>query len=334
MSKRRNVFLLSGPENGDKKEFIRSLIAGAEKAGGAPPDRHRFYAFETPAREVVALLRNGTLFAPHVLIELHAAEEIKKKDELEALVEYIESPSDAATLVLVTDETESRVSKKIVTAVPPDNKKTFWEMFDNQKAAWVTAYLKRRGARIEAGAAEFLLELVENYTDDLAAECDKLALFFVDGAIITVDDIERYIYHTKEENVFTLFDDIAAGEFSDALEKLQTILLGAGGHPVQILAGIIWQIRRLYDLVELVHANTPVRDAMTKLNIRGKRNQATYSAALKRYDRTAVRGILAAAAECDAFLRTNRPALHAAALHNFVYRTMIRHGEPAATPAP
>ena len=63
-------------------------------------------------------------------------------------------------------------------------------------------------------------KMIENNTKDLKSECSKLALFFGPGASIKTEELEKYLYHSKEENVFTLFESIAQRNFDLSLEIL------------------------------------------------------------------------------------------------------------------
>ena len=87
-------------------------------------------------------------------------------------------------------------------------------MFDNQKQGWVTNFFRQRKITIAADAVEYILDMVENNTRDMRAECERLALFFGPDATIGLESVEQYIYHSKEENVFTLFDRICERELA------------------------------------------------------------------------------------------------------------------------
>ena len=67
------AYLLLGPEEGEKQRRIVAIRASL----GAALDEYSFYAFDTPATKVVALLRNRPLFCDHILV-LYRNMEIKK----------------------------------------------------------------------------------------------------------------------------------------------------------------------------------------------------------------------------------------------------------------
>jgi len=324
MSKAAGVYLLLGPEAGEKREFVDSIRAAIEKRTGEKPEETRFYPFETSTHEALAYIQNGSLFSAHRLVTIDSAEQLKTKDDIEPILSYCRNPSEEATLILLSDQTQ--VDKRLSAAVPQEHRKIFWEMFDNQKLGWVVSYLRRAGCSISADGAGLLLELVENNTQELRLECDRLALFFGRDHEIQVEDIENFIYHSKEENVFTLFAQVAAADLSSSLEILQKIMLGNDGYPVAIMAGLTWQFRRLLALKLLLEERYALQDAFQRANIRGKRTQKDYEAADRNYSRDSLERILVLASRYDAQFRRTGSNLHPLLMQLFLYSVIVRKG--------
>jgi DNA polymerase-3 subunit delta len=330
MSKMPGVYLLLGPEAGEKQDFIDSVRAAIQKRTGEKPEEAKFYQFETPVAELLAQIRNGSLFAAHRLVLLEGVEQVRTKSDVEALVAYCGKPAEDVTLLLLSEEPQ--VDKRLSAAIPSDRRKIFWEMFDNQKLGWVTSYMRRLGCAISAEAANLLLELVENNTQELRVECDRLALFFGKDHEIQFADIEHFIYHSKEENVFTLFAEIAAANFLNALEILQKIMLGSDGNPVGIMAGLTWQFRRLLGVQILLDDRYAVHDAFQRMNIRSKRTQKDYDAGRQNYKRDALERIVLLAGKYDALLRRTASSLHPLLMQMFLYSVVVRKGAEAEVP--
>jgi DNA polymerase-3 subunit delta len=320
----RHIHLLLGPEAGEKREHIQRIT---QSLGDA--DRYVRYAFETSLTEVLPLLRNPSLFDSATIVELRNAELLKKKADIDMLGEYAKGSSEGGMLILTSDET--RVDRKLEAVVPKANKKIFWEMFEDRKKGWLTAYFRKRGMVLTDGGAEELLEMVANTTDEMRAEADKLCLFFPQGSRIDESDIERYIYHSKEENVFTLFERVAAGDLDGSLEILHTVQLAGDSHPVQILGGLLWQFRRLQTLRGLLDARYDRGEALRTAGIRGKRSQGHYLNGARTYTGDDLERILVLFADTDAELRSTPAAVHAVQMELFLYYVIIRRGR---TPEP
>ncbi len=323
MTNRHTVYLLLGPENGQKEEFIRSIKESVAKIAGGSMEEHRFYPFETEGGQIVSILQNGSLFSAWVVATLRSADSLKKGDAA-LLAEYCARPAENATLIITSDEVH--IDKKLESAVPKSNRKVFWEMFENQKRGWITAFFKKRRISADRDAVDLLLELVENDTLDFQTVCERLAGFLGEGSILTSEEIEKFVYHSKEENVFTLFDKIAVADLAGSLEVLQKLLLSGESQPVQLLGGILWQVRRLLAVRELVARQYGIEEAFGKVNIRGKRIQGIYARGVKAYSPEDLRRIVTLIARYDAALRNTRTEMQAVLLQLFLYYAIIKRG--------
>lgn len=324
-----SAWLLLGPEAGEKSTFIEGLAKSLAKSVGEPPEVHRFYAFEAKMTEVVRCLRNQSLFARHRLVIVDEADRVKRAEETAALVEYLKNPALDATLVLESSENPREMDRKIVAAVAKDNQKIFWEMFDNQKKGWVVNFFKQKRIDVAPAAVDHLLDMVENNTRDMRVECERLALFFGPGATIDLESVERYIYHSKEENVFTLFESVCARDLGQAEEILEKILLSRDAEATQLVSGLLWQTRNLARLSRLLANNYEMTEACAKLRITSKKNQKTYQDGIRNYTATDLEAVILCLAAFDERLRSIKADLHPLLLRLAIYYIVQRAGQGA-----
>ncbi|TFH05242.1 MAG: DNA polymerase III subunit delta, partial [Spirochaetales bacterium] len=322
MSKIPSIAVFLGPEEGQRSDEIASLRSLIQKTTGSPADEHRFYLPDGSLDEAVSLLRNGSLFSSHRFVLLHGAELLRKKDEVLLLAAYIGSPASDATLILISDQV--RLDSKVEKVIPPAAKKVFWELFDNQKRGWLTSYFRKRGVEIVPEAVDLLLELVQNNTQEMRVEAEKLCIFVGAEGEVNVDAVETFIYHSKQENVFTLFKCIVRDDFGAALETLQTLVSSGEGMPVQIVAGVVCQVRKLLALRQLMDAGNSLDGAFSMLNIRGKRIQADYRIVAERFTAEDLKRHLHVLSEYDAAFRSTRPGLHRCLLDLLMYQMLYR----------
>lgn len=334
-SKPSSIYLLLGPEEGERRVFLRELQEGLRERHG-DVEVHRLYAFDSSLNDALPLLRSDSLFGGHTLVIMRNAEELKKKEEIDAFVSFAKSPSSSGTLVLVSDKPS--LDKRLEKHVSKDQKKIFWEMFENQKQGWLISYARKRRVSLEPEAAELILELVENNKLALASEVDRLTLFFPER--ITPENVETYIYHAKEENVFTLFGTLMDGDFQGSLEILEKLLLSSDAHPVQLVAGLLWQFQNLLAIKagEAEHRSLP--ELFSQLNIRSKRNQKIYATGAKRFSLEECENIVLSLNDTDAQLRSTPSVIHPGLLRDLIYTMLIRRGRAlsdapgAASPFP
>ncbi|MEA1910777.1 MAG: DNA polymerase III subunit delta [Spirochaetota bacterium] len=318
------VYLFLGPEIGLKTDEIDKIKNSFKKNTGDTPEIHKFYPYDTSIGEVISLMKNGALFSSYKFVTFMNVEELKKNDIAE-LVSYIKSPGTDCTLFLVSDKTF--VDKKISNAIPKKAVRIFWELFENQKKSWISNFFGKEKIGISIDAIEMILEMVENNTNDMRNACSKLSIFFGKNSQIKEEDIEHFIYHSKEENVFTLFKKIASADFSSSVEILHKIALSGEGSPVQLISGLQWQFRKLLTLSQLFDKRYSREEALSKAQIRGKRNQQTYIDGLESYSTRELQNIIILIAKYDILARELSKNNHLILMELFIYYCVTRKGK-------
>ena len=297
-----------GPELGEKFDALKAL----RKKLSSDTEEMSFYAGETPLDDIVSVIRNGSLFSEDRLIVIKNAETIKKKDEAELLVSCIKYLEGGTTLVLISEET--RLDKRIEDAVPKENKTIFWELFENKKNEWLSAFFRRSDCSIDESGIRTILEMVENNTDALNRECSRIILFLGREKTITGEDVEKSLSHTREESAFTLFAAIARGNLPLSLEIIRS--LSASKQSFQaITAALVWCFRRLRDFLAIDSASD---FELKKIGITTSRAKADYSEAARRWPRPA--GALALIGEYEYLLRSSGTAWEEILLDRLVLR--------------
>lgn len=318
------VYLFLGPEIGVKTDEICKIQNTFHKNSGESPEIHKFYPYDTSIGEVISLMKNGTLFSSYKFVTFMNVEELKK-DDIAELIAYIKSPGTDCTLILVSEKTS--VDKKITNAIPKKSVRIFWELFENQKRSWISNFFRKEKIGISGDAIEMILEMVDNNTNDIKNACSKFCIFFGENSQIEEEDIEHYIYHSKEENVFTLFKKIANADFSSSVEILHKIALSGEGSPVQLISGLQWQFRKLLTLSQLLAKRYSREEALSKAQIRGKRNQQTYINGLTSYTTNELQNIIILIAKYDILARELKKENHLILMELFIYYCITRKGK-------
>ena len=335
-SRIKQVYLLLGPELGDKGQRIKEIRSTLREEQGSEPEIHRFYPFETENGEIFTALSNNSLFADHRLVILSQAESLNAS-QVNLLAEYIAKPSDSATLLIVS--TETNLPAKLSAKLDKDQVQVFWEMFDNRKADWVRTLFQRSSIAIDGEAVELLLELVENNTQELKATCAQLIQFITTdperiSQAVSEDDVESYIQHTRQESVFSLFEDIITKPLEKALGTLQALIRSGDGECVPLLAGLLWQFRRLVSYLELIEQGATSDEACKQVKVMGKpaairrkKDQTNYALAAQRYTLADARRIIARLGEYDIRTREMGTDFQPMLLEQFLYVVMEKKGE-------
>jgi DNA polymerase-3 subunit delta len=314
------VYVLYGPESGERLEAIKNIRRELVKIHGDGLDETRYYATEDTPEKVIADLSNGALFASHTMVIIQNAESISRKPDIKTYADFVNRGNAEVTLVFTSEET--RLDKALVSLAPEKARKIFWELFDNQKEGWVLNFLRGKGAAITPEALELFLSLVENNTQEMRQELEKILLLAPEGvADFTIGEelVENYIYHSKEESVYSLFAAYAEGDFAGALEILQKLRGAKSGDETAILIRITYQLRQLASL-SAIRDRRPVQPGdYAALKIFGKRNQARYGMLLSRKDTRTIRRHIAACAEFEMQLRQAKTVMHGHIIQMWLY---------------
>jgi len=326
------VYLLLGPETGEKELFIDGIRKRIVEQTGSSPEESRFYPYDSSMTDLVSSMKTGSLFGGYRITFLNSAHEVKKKGEIALLAEYCRAPAPDTTLFIVSDEIS--VDPVLKKAVPEDRTRVFWELYENQKQSWIVSFFKGRKMGIAAEAVDLLLLLVENNTAELRSACESLARFYGEGHIVSETDIDEYICHSREETVFSLFGKIMERDLAASLEILQKLMLSADSSAVQILSGILWQLRRLILVKTLVSRNYSIQEACQKADVRSKRQQKEYGAGTKNYTEAELLRIQNLAADYDIALRSMRGDFQLILLQLFLYKAQSTDRLTSLWPAP
>lgn len=163
-----------------------------------------------------------------------------KKDQVEALLSYIGSPSPHAVLVLIADgrtKFEAAVKKDgaVISLDPPKGRRL---------AGWVRERGREHGLVVDDRAAWALLDSVGTQLRDLDGALEQLFTRRGPGAKIGADDVRAAFPRLADERVFALTDAVGDRRLPVAMNTLRR-LLQQGDPAVVLLGAVIAHVRRM-----------------------------------------------------------------------------------------
>jgi DNA polymerase-3 subunit delta len=310
-----SCFLFLGPELGDKQDAIKELRLKLTQ-GTVFPEETTFYAGETPISKISSVLLNSSLFAEKRLFFIKNAELIKEKSEIEFFASYIASGQKDTAVVLISDN--NSLVKALEDKVPRENKRVFYEYFENKKIEWLRSYFRREMCTVTDDAIGTILEMVENNTEALKRECSRLIFFLKNKKEINSADVEEWLSHSREESAFTLFSRIASGDLSRSLESLHS-LLAVREKPRVLFAGLAWCFRKLRDYISLMDSGETSDFEFKKIGLGSPKIRRDYEQAFRRYDAAGTDRCLALIARYDVLTLAGGDALECILMELFIY---------------
>ena len=318
----KSSYLLTGPELGEKKAYIDSIRTEIKKQYGDEIEEYTFYPYDSDMSEVIGAAESLGMFSSFKLIFINDAAELKKKD-VELFLQYLKKPAEDA--VLIFTDSGMKVDAKLKKAVAEE--KVFWELKEPQMRSYIQNYFRKLGTPIDSDAAAFIASNCDANTLSVKNECDKLALFFDSKEPITLEAIEEMLFNGKDENVFTLYDQLLTGTPEKATEIAKNLMMSSDGAPIQLLGGLIWQLRRLLGVRSMMDQGVSVYEACVKNGVTTKRGQANHTAGAQRYSTDDLEKIMATCARYDELFRSVRTEMQETLFPVFLYEVMIKKGQ-------
>ena len=119
-------------------------------------------------------------------------------------------------------------------------------------------FLTRAGKTIKKGASDCLVEMTGFNLRTFTSNLEKLISYVGDRTEISIDDVETVLDRTKKDPLYELTNSVAERNILDAIFFLDS-LLSDNFHPLQILAAITNQVRKLLvirDFMESPHGTS------------------------------------------------------------------------------
>lgn len=310
------VYLLLGPETGEKQERIKAIRNQITQENGSAPELHHYYPTDDGWEgQLYQNLTTVGFFASWQLVILSQVELLgaKESKQLADFLKPLLAPKPApyqATLILVSDATYLREGKILQTTIPKDLTATFYEMFDDRKEEWIRSYFHRHGLSITPDGISTLLDMVENNTTELKIAANQLILFWQlekRSAPVDGEAIETYMANTKEEDAFTLFPAIMERDLKGSIRILQQIFaLGDSRTSFNLYSQLLYQFRKLLSIEEIYQQTHSENEAFRNAQVFGKnaavftpKDKGTYKKALASYSLDQARQALSCMEDAD-----------------------------------
>ena len=164
-----------------------------------------------------------------------------RKDETEAMAEYLPDIPESTILIFVESEVDKR-NRLYKKTAELGRAVAFVTPAESELTEWVMNIFKKKGQTITAENARRLLRTVLHNMEAVYAEADKLSDYAGERKEITAEDIQTVCSPSLETRIFDLVDAVGYGRGADALGMYRRMLI-MKEQPLVILAMLARQFR-------------------------------------------------------------------------------------------
>lgn len=236
------AYLILGDDLPKVELALKRLKARIARQEGGETNLVEFDASVDAAVSVVNAANTLTFLGGVRLVTVMRVDAWPKEDK-DAIVSYLKSPSPATCLTLVA---ESLPSADALRAAVKQRGEVleYAAPKESQLPQWLVEQAARR-FQLSLGLAEarLLVECCGTDQNMLLKEVEKLQLY-TQGRRITADDIRLLASPTAEASIFDLVDSLVLGRGADAFSAAEE-LLSAGEEPVRLFAALLRHFENL-----------------------------------------------------------------------------------------
>ena len=246
-----DVYLLLGPEEGEKNDKIRTIKDELKKNAGEF-DEEVYFASEDD-KDILLSLHQPSLFSSFRLITVKHLENAKKDGALiKGLKEYLKNKEEDVALLLISTDSISPFSAAEEKYL---KKEIFYEIFDSDKILWIREEFKKSGFQVTEDAIEEILSSIENNKADMKNLIDLVCSYYrnqdKNKKVIDSDDVASIITREKGENGYTLFKAVAKRNLEESLLIASTIALNDSTRLLGTLMTLSGEFRVAENIVDL-----------------------------------------------------------------------------------
>lgn len=238
----QSVYVIFGDEL-----FLKRLAIAAVRRLVLNPDTAEFsftsfLGDKASFADVMDELQTVSFFGDRRLVIVSDAESFVSKNR-SLLEKEIQSLPDNATLVLDVKTWASNT--KLAKLVNKKSAIACKALSAGKLPKWCVDWSANKyGKQMTSSAASQLVNLVGTEMGQLDQELQKLAISIGDRKRISDEDVDRMVGRNQAENTWKIFDAIADGNVTKALEILRQ-LFEMGEEPIRLLGAFSSQLRKI-----------------------------------------------------------------------------------------
>ena len=313
------VYLVKGSDDVLRGEALTKLLEEVVGEGDRTLMVDEFDLDQVKLGAAIDAAQTPPFLTPDRVVVVRRFGRFSKTEQVQGLLDYLADPLPTSTVVLVWEKSVSSnesgepasTSPRVPPALTKAVKAASGEVLDTDApsgrgmAPWVADQLRGAGLDVEPKAQDLIVATLGEDAGALVGLIERLRPSFPPGTRLRTDDIQPFLGPAGGVPPWDLTDAIDSGNVSDALDKLQRMMVGGDRHPLAIMATLQSHFTRMMRLDGAGARND--KDAALVLGLKGSTFPAKKSLnQLQRLGGVKVRRAVALLAEADRDLRGER----------------------------
>ncbi len=246
------IYLLIGDDDSEKSAVATEFTEMVDEGLRAFSVDRLFGAEMKTADDLFDAAATLPMMAPRRIVIVFDAERllIPKREgkaadaEQERLEEFVRNPPAHATVVLVCGPLDQRrrLVKLLLKEAQVVDCGTIADAMDAER--WVKARVERDRIPLDAAAVRTLVERAGIDIMRLRSGLERVALYAMGQAKITVDDVKQVVAATAEATNFGIANAIEENDAAEALREL-SLALDGGAQPFFLLGQLRWVAEKM-----------------------------------------------------------------------------------------
>lgn len=220
----------------------------------------------------------------------------------EVLYQYLKNPCETSVVVFVAEEFDKRLKAAKYFAEHAFAVE-FSPMNFVESVKWVRDCMRKESVDANDETVKEIVNLAGESAGKLKLEVQKLATAALPEKVITLDEVQRLVKHSRILSNFDLTDHLVAGRREAALAAMRKIL-DDGAEPLMLLGLLSYNFRQLFGVQQLISKGLKREEIVRAMKLR-VRPDRVFSAA-RRTEPGRFEYILKRLSETDLAIKTSR----------------------------
>lgn len=278
----KKIYLFSG-DSFLVEEKSRAVLAEAEKKYGPQLARQTFYLKDTPLESILTQARTLPFLAEFQVFLIRECEKMKKED-LEALAQYLDKAPDTASLVF---ESEAATEKSPLFELAVKHGQALVIEKERGRSAahrYIEEKLRQFGKTMPPGVRRRLEDEVGDSPMFLDSILNQLILYAGEKTEITDEMLDLFEEKWAQADAFQLIDAVFSGDAARSLAVFHELTDSSDGDVLVLIGLLNWQLKRLWQAAVLLEEGQSEGAIQKKCKVFPK-HAKSFMAALRRLNR-------------------------------------------------